>query len=115
MSTVDGLMFSQGLNTPRGSVQGISNGMPNGECILKMQLMPTVSCSMHLLHGHSPGLPQAVSVCKPDLCLPVIVLEARPSISGCLEEDPRGPRRFDRVLPQRALPDLWARTNPLDS
>lgn len=49
---------------------------------------------------------------KTALCLHGIVFEARPSISGCLEEDPGGPRIFDEESSSSGSPsqssDLWS-------
>lgn len=59
MSTIDTHFFTGNI-LPKVWLKLLSDGMSNGECILKMKLTPAVSYSTNSPHGHSPRLPRAV-------------------------------------------------------
>ena len=88
--------YIDGPTFPQVWFKLLSDGMSNGECICKLQLMPAISCPMFLLCDHFFGLPRAVMFFVKLISVSHgIVSDVSPSISGCLEEAPGGPIRFD--------------------
>ena len=95
MSTIDTHFFTGNI-LPKVWLKLLSDGMSNGECILKNEADTCCKLLHKLATWPFPSFAKSSDVvCKTELCLRAIVLEASPSISGYLEEDPGGFKRFD--------------------